>query len=83
MSKKIDLLDLLLARLQEERQVVTVIITNGFQMKGRITGFDDFVVVLEIRKEQKIVCRHAISTITPDRPIDLDSLREEERECRS
>ena len=77
MSKKIDLVDLLLARLQEERQVVTVIITNGFQMKGRITGFDDVVVVLEVRKEQQIVSRHAISTITPDRPIDLDGLREE------
>ena len=68
----------ILSRLQEERQVVTRITINGYQMKGRITGFDDLVVVVEVRKEQQIVYRHAISTITPDRAIDLDGLRGEE-----
>ncbi|MEH2939810.1 RNA chaperone Hfq [Lawsonibacter sp. JLR.KK007] len=68
----------ILSRLQEERQVVTLITINGYQMKGRITGFDDLVVVVEVRKEQQIVYRHAISTITPDRAIDLDGLRGEE-----
>lgn len=68
----------ILSRLKEERQVVTLITINGFQMKGRITGFDDLVVVVEVRKEQQIVYRHAISTITPDRAIDLDGLRGEE-----
>lgn len=68
----------ILSRLQEERQVVTLITINGFQMKGRITGFDDLVVVVEVRKEQQIVYRHAISTISPDRAIDLDGLRGEE-----
>ncbi|MCI9267307.1 RNA chaperone Hfq [Oscillospiraceae bacterium 44-5] len=68
----------ILSRLQEERQVVTLITINGYQMKGRITGFDDLVVVVEVRKEQQIVYRHAISTISPDRAIDLDGLRGEE-----
>ena len=68
----------ILSRLQEERQVVTLITINGYQMKGRITGFDDLVVVVEVRKEQQIVYRHAIPTITPDRAIDLDGLRGEE-----
>lgn len=67
----------ILSRLQEERQVVTLITINGFQMKGRITGFDDLVVVVEVRKEQQIVCRHAISTISPAQPVDLAGLREE------
>ena len=61
----------ILSRLQEERQVVTLITINGYQMKGRITGFDDLVVVVEVRKEQQIVYRHAISTITPEHPISL------------
>lgn len=68
----------ILDKLCRDRQVVTLIVTNGFQMKGRITGFDDTVVVVEIRNEQKIVYRHAISTITPNCPIDLDGLKEEE-----
>lgn len=71
---KSDLHNAILSKLQRERQVVTVIITNGYQLKGRITGFDDLVIVVEIRNEQRIVYRHAISTITPDSPIDLDEL---------
>lgn len=68
----------ILGKLLQERQVVTVIITNGFQMKGRITGFDELVVVVELRKEQQIIYRHAISTIIPAEPVDLGSLEEEE-----
>lgn len=78
MQKQINLQDRLLDRLREERQVVTLFTTNGFQMKGRITGFDGLVIVVEIRGEQQIVCRHAVSTTTPARPIDLGSLGEEE-----
>lgn len=68
----------LLSTLKQERQVITLFTTNGFQMKGRITAFDEDVVVVEVRNEQHIVYRHAISTITPGQPFDLDSLREEE-----
>lgn len=55
----------ILDKLRQERQVVTLFTINGFQMKGRITAFDENVVVMEIRKEQQIVYRHAISTIPP------------------
>ena len=75
---KNNLRNLLLEKLRQERQVVTVIMTSGFQMKSRIIGFDDTVVVLEIRNEQKIVYQHAISTFAPAEPVDLNSLREEE-----
>lgn len=64
----------LLSQLQGERRVVTLFTVNGFQMKGRITGFDGDVVVLEAREDQKIIFRHAISTIAPDRPIGLGGL---------
>lgn len=67
----------ILDKLRQERQVVTLFTTNGFQMKGRIITFDETVVVMEIRKEQQIVYRHAISTIAPAEPVDLDTLREE------
>lgn len=68
---------------QVERQVVTLYTTNGFRMKGRITGFDALIVVVEIRNEQQIVYRQAISTIASTQPINLKDLRGEEQECRS
>lgn len=67
----------ILDKLCQERQVVTLFTVNGFQMKGRITAFDEAVVVMEIRKEQQVVYRHAISTIAPAEPVDLDAMREE------
>lgn len=63
-----------LRRLQMERQVVTIIMTNGFQMKGRITASDRKIVVLEIRKEQQIVYKHAISTIVAAKPVSLEGV---------
>ena len=44
---------------------------NGFQMRGVITGFDAFVVVLDSDGRQQVIYKHAISTIAPVRPIDL------------
>lgn len=77
MSKRNDLQDSVLTRLREERRLVTVFITNGYQLKGRITAFDQEVIAVEIRGEQQLVYKHAVSTIQPDQPVDLDSLGEE------
>lgn len=74
---KNNLQNAIFTKLLRERRVITLFTINGFRMKGRITGFDELIVVLEIRNEQQIIYRHAISTITPDLPIDLSDLREE------
>lgn len=52
--------------------MVTIITTNGYHLKGRITGHDQFTVLVEIRNEQQLVYKHAISTIQPERPVILD-----------
>ena len=49
---------------------VTVFLTNGFQMRGEIRGFDNFVVMVESDGKQQMIYKHAISTITPARPVD-------------
>ena len=54
---------------------VTVFLVNGFQMRGTISGFDPFSVVLTSDGKQNLIYKHAISTISPARPLDL-SLRE-------
>lgn len=77
MLEKSSLQDVVLAKLQKERQVVTVVIRNGYQMKGRITAFDQSVIVLDIRSEQNIIYKHAISTIIPSQPVDLDGWKGE------
>lgn len=71
MQKKINLQDLFLLRLRQERLPVTVFLMNGFQMRGVITGFDAFVVILDSDGKQQVIYKHAISTIVPMRSVDL------------
>ena len=61
--------DLFLNELRKERQLATVFLMNGFQMKGVITGFDSFVVTLVSEGRQQMIYKHAISTVVPARPV--------------
>ena len=62
--------DQFLNQARRERTPLTVFLMNGFQMRGIVTGFDNFVVVLSSDGKQQMIYKHAISTITPARPID-------------
>ncbi len=77
MQKKINLQDLFLLRIRQDRLPVTVFLMNGFQMRGVITGYDPLVVVLDSDGRQQVIYKHAISTITPVRPADLRDAEEE------
>jgi host factor-I protein len=80
MYKPANLQDVLLNTLRKEKLDVTVFLTNGFQIKGKLCGYDNFVIVLETDGKQQIVYKHAISTIVPCRPIPIRIPREDETE---
>lgn len=71
MQNKANLQDVFLLRARREKVPVTMYLMNGFQMRGVITGFDAFVVLLETDGRQQVIYKHAISTIAPLRPVDL------------
>lgn len=71
MQKKANLQDMFLLKARRERVPVTLFLMNGFQMRGTITGFDAFVVLLDSEGRQQVVYKHAISTIAPIRTVDL------------
>lgn len=71
MKKIANLQDLFLLSARRNRVSVTIFLVNGFQMRGVITGFDSFVVVLESDGRQQMLYKHAISTIVPASSIDL------------
>ena len=48
---------------------VTLFLMNGFQLRGVITGYDSFVVVLVSDGKQQMIYKHAISTLAPIRPL--------------
>ena len=64
--------DLFLNQARRERIPLTVFLVNGFQMRGVITGFDAFVIVLFSDGKQQMIYKHAVSTMTPSVPLRLN-----------
>ena len=69
--QKNNLQDIFLNRARKQAVPVTMFLMNGFQLRGVITGFDSFVVVLDSEGKQQVIYKHAISTIAPMRGIPL------------
>ncbi len=67
----INLQDIFLNQVRKEHIAVTIYLTNGFQLKGMVKGFDNFTVVLDSDGKQQLVYKHAISTITPMKMVNL------------
>ena len=72
MQKTQNLQDAFLNQVRRDKSVVTVFLMNGFQMKGILKAFDGFTVILDSDGKQQLIYKHAISTITPPRPIELE-----------
>ena len=71
MQKTNNLQELFLLRARSTRANVTVFLMNGYQIRGQIAVFDAVVVVVHSEGKQQIIYKHAISTIIPERPVDL------------
>lgn len=71
MQKSNNLQEVFLTQVRRERRQVTVFLMNGFQMRGQVTGFDAFTLVLTTDGKQQVIYKHAISTIVPERPVPL------------
>ena len=69
MTDIINLQDAILNEVRRDRIPVTLFLMNGFQLRGTITGFDSFVVVLVSDGKQQMIYKHAISTLAPIRPL--------------
>ena len=71
MQKTNNLQEIFLMRARKQNIPVTMFLVNGFQLRGTITGFDCFVVILDSEGRQQVIYKHAISTIAPLRPVEL------------
>lgn len=69
MSDQFNFQDAILSEVRRDRVPVTLFLMNGFQLRGTVTGFDSFVVVLVSEGKQQMIYKHAISTLAPIRPL--------------
>ena len=69
MSEVMNLQDTILKEVRREKIPVTLFLMNGFQLRGTVSGYDNFVVVLITDGKQQMLYTHAISTLVPIRPL--------------
>jgi host factor-I protein len=69
-TKSQSLQDNYLNQLRKDKMPVIVYLTNGVRLKGTIKGFDSFVILLKDASQQ-LVYKHAVSTIVPERDLDI------------
>ncbi|MBE4908642.1 RNA chaperone Hfq [Cytobacillus suaedae] len=72
MKQAINIQDQFLNQLRKDNTFVTVFLLNGFQLRGLIKGFDNFTVLLETEGKQQLIYKHAISTFSPQKNIQLE-----------
>ena len=73
MSDAMNLQEAILKEARRDKVPVTLFLMNGFQLRGTITGFDSFVVVLVTDGRQQMIYKHAISTLAPMKPLKAAS----------
>lgn len=70
---KAALQDLFLAAAMKDSGRMTLFLVNGVMLQGAVTGFDQFSLVLERSGQIQLVYKHAISTLQPSHPLDLEA----------
>ena len=82
-SRATTLQDAYLAEVRRQAVPVTVYLVNGFQLRGTVKGYDAFTIVLEYEHRLHLIYKHAVSTISPQAPLNsslgLDSEAEPAR----
>ncbi|MXP09495.1 RNA chaperone Hfq [Pseudoblastomonas halimionae] len=70
--------DVFLGRCRETESQVTMFLINGVMLQGRIAAYDPYCTLLEREGYVQLAYKHAISTIQPLGPLDLQDEGDED-----
>ncbi len=76
-DKNQNLQEKFLNTIRKEKMPVTVFLVNGVKLQGVLTWFDNFSMLLKRDAHVQLVYKHAISTIMPSGPVNLNDDAEE------
>ena len=71
-GSKAVLQDLFLSAAARDHEGMTLFLVNGVMLQGAVAGFDQFSVLLERSGQIQLVYKHAISTLQPAHPLNLE-----------
>jgi len=64
--------DYILNQTRKEKQSITIYLSNGVPLKGKVISFDNYTIIIENDSKQSMVYKHAITTIIPEKSIKLN-----------
>ncbi len=67
-----NLQDLYLRQVLKDRVPVVIYLVNGVQLRGTVAGFDSFTILLESDGKSDMIYKHAVSTISPQRQVQIN-----------
>ncbi len=65
--------DTFLNAVRRKKISLTIFLVNGVKLTGIVTSFDNFCLLLRRDGHSQLVYKHAISTIMPAEPVDLQN----------
>jgi host factor-I protein len=70
--------EVFLSAVRRSEEPVTMFLVNGVMLQGEIAAFDLFCMLLERDRLCQLVYKHAISTVQPENPVNLNEMQGEE-----
>lgn len=74
MDKGQNLQDIFLNQIRKQHVSVTIFLVNGVKLQGVVTWFDSYSILLKREGHIQLIYKHAVSTIMPASPVDLQGL---------
>ncbi len=71
-EKAQNLQDTFLNYVRKNKTPLTIFLINGVKLQGIVSWFDNFCVLLRRDGHSQLVYKHAISTIMPGGPVNLN-----------
>jgi host factor-I protein len=66
--------EIFLTAVKRARETVTMFLVNGVMLQGEVAAFDLFCLLLRRDGQSQLVYKHAISTVQPLNPVDLQGV---------
>lgn len=73
-DKNNNLQDIFLNQLRKTKTPVTMFLVKGVKLQGIITWFDNFSLLLRRDGQSQLIYKHAISTIMPSGPVEMQPI---------
>lgn len=72
--------EIFLGAVRKAREPVTMFLVNGVMLQGEIAAYDLFCMLLRRDGQSQLVYKHAISTVQPASPVNLNGVDDDEDE---